>query len=509
MPVPANRAKIQLARGDYSNLIANVSEFAEGELSYAKDENLLYILEAGALIRLEYVTRADLDAAIEESIDLEVYGGDGLLTVNGGTGSSPTTTLSIDESWLRDKTGIADSKEPAGFVDKTTTVIAYRPTEQQFWLYPTGTSAAVWCQGIKHTFTTYKSVAEPTATGVYYIYLDSSANLQIKSTEFDYKLDTPVCQIYWNQTSGTPTLLVDRRHGIAMNWATQEFLEKAASPVVKEGFTISGITATPDGSSDDHAKYALADGISLFQDVKIEVEHNATPASNVASNLFQQVLTPAAQVQVFYRDGSEWVYETASDLGYLKDTSIPAYNNYSSAWQKQQVTDGRYFISFVLSTGNTEYPIIAIPGQGEYADLSSAIATTFEDLDLGDFADFSFRQLYKIIYKYDSSYTNTSKVTLEDYQDLRFRDGSTGGGITDHGRLTGLLDDDHSQYVHISLDRTISANHTHSGTIDITNTTAVAADRSAAALIVAGGVAIDGDLNVGGDIAAILDGGNF
>src|SRR4030042_3667112 len=35
----------------------------------------------------------------------------------------------------------------------------------------------------------------------------------------------------------------------------------------------------------------------------------------------------------------------------------------------------------------------------------------------------------------------------------------------DHGNLLGLSDDDHSQYVHISTDRTISAQHTFSPSI--------------------------------------------
>lgn len=37
---------------------------------------------------------------------------------------------------------------------------------------------------------------------------------------------------------------------------------------------------------------------------------------------------------------------------------------------------------------------------------------------------------------------------------------SSGGAIGDHGALIGLSDDDHPQYVHISLDRSISAQHT-------------------------------------------------
>lgn len=52
MPAPVNRVAIQIARGTYANLAANIAAFEEGELVYAKDENTLYILENGLLMPL-------------------------------------------------------------------------------------------------------------------------------------------------------------------------------------------------------------------------------------------------------------------------------------------------------------------------------------------------------------------------------------------------------------------------------------------------------------------------
>lgn len=43
--------------------------------------------------------------------------------------------------------------------------------------------------------------------------------------------------------------------------------------------------------------------------------------------------------------------------------------------------------------------------------------------------------------------------------------GGGGGGVTDHGALTGNSDDDHTNYVHISTDRTITATHTFNPTV--------------------------------------------
>tara|TARA_R110002020_G_scaffold256273_1_gene469901 strand:+ start:5698 stop:7182 length:1485 start_codon:yes stop_codon:yes gene_type:complete len=49
-------------------------------------------------------------------------------------------------------------------------------------------------------------------------------------------------------------------------------------------------------------------------------------------------------------------------------------------------------------------------------------------------------------------------------------------GVTDHGYLSGRNDDDHSQYVHISTARTISANHAFTGTPTFTNGTFTSID---------------------------------
>lgn len=53
MPTPANRAKIQLVRGSYSNISASISDLVDGELCYAKDENKLYMVEGTTLTVVE------------------------------------------------------------------------------------------------------------------------------------------------------------------------------------------------------------------------------------------------------------------------------------------------------------------------------------------------------------------------------------------------------------------------------------------------------------------------
>ena len=509
MPVPANRAKIQLARGIAANLIAAPTSFEEGEIAYATDENLLYVKEGTQLQRLEYVTTADLQQAVSQAIGLTITAQDGVVA----TTANSQTVINLDEAYVRNLTGITDSSGPSGFTDKSATVIAYRTAEQQIWLYPVSTSADVWCQGIKHTFTSYKSVAQPTATGIYYIYIDNTFSLQIKTSDFNYKTETPVCVLYWDQVNGVPLMLNDHRHGITMDWSTLEYIETARSATVA-GFDIGNITTSNDGSVDSQAQFSINNGTGRFYDIEIPATHDPTPAANTAQNLFEQVLSPAAEIPIFYQvtntGSTEWRHTTPSAYAWLENGGFPAYNSNAGGWANTVVSTGDYFITFICITSNTLYPVIGISGQGTYDSVDSASVVRMADLNLGSFSDIRIKELYKIIYKYDTSYTNTKNVVVAGYEDLRRYDQKihVNEDFIDHGRLKGLGNDDHLQYVHISNARTITATHTFDGKLIVQNATNSTSSNSGA-ITVNGGIGVAGDFHLDGDLDAVINGGNF
>ena len=54
MPTPSTRTPVRIARGSYSNLNGSVSDLQDGEISYAEDQNTLYIKESSALVSLTF-----------------------------------------------------------------------------------------------------------------------------------------------------------------------------------------------------------------------------------------------------------------------------------------------------------------------------------------------------------------------------------------------------------------------------------------------------------------------
>ena len=54
MPTPSTRTPVRIARGSYSNLNGSVSDLHDGEISYAEDQNTLYIKEGSSLVSLTF-----------------------------------------------------------------------------------------------------------------------------------------------------------------------------------------------------------------------------------------------------------------------------------------------------------------------------------------------------------------------------------------------------------------------------------------------------------------------
>jgi hypothetical protein len=87
MPTPTPRNPIRPARGNYADLSANVLDLYEGELCYAIDQDVLYAVEGGALVRINTteVTGSDsLDTNIINPVVGESLNYDGSFWVNGG-----------------------------------------------------------------------------------------------------------------------------------------------------------------------------------------------------------------------------------------------------------------------------------------------------------------------------------------------------------------------------------------------------------------------------------------
>jgi hypothetical protein len=138
------------------------------------------------------------------------------------------------------------------------------------------------------------------------------------------------------------------------------------------------------------------------------------------------------------------------------DTWLPAWNEFTGgSWQQTLTTNNDYVLLHLYATNNLLAPIIAIQGEAEYGSAGAARIGATEEIAAISLAGLftpEFVPLYTIIVQVGEGRDNHCKAefvstdTGGDYVDWRFQALSQSVQPTDHGALSGLGDDDHTQY---------------------------------------------------------------
>jgi hypothetical protein len=348
--------------------------------------------------------------------------------------------------------------EPTGHEDKTQSVISFDEGNRRFSIGPASTSFVIWNQGKRYVKTTTETIDIPDTSATYYIYYNSSGQLSYKTSFFDLESEAPVAYVYWNEVDNKCYFFADERHGITMDWATHEYLHRTRGAAIASGFGANGYTLVGDGTNNNDIQIDIANGTFFDEDLEVAITNSATPTANTWQ---QRLQDGGAYIPVMYRTNNHWFKDVATAYPLKKGTNRPTYNlNTAGTWSTPEIANNRWGISWIIATNNLNEPIICILGQEEYSSTNNAEEAIWEDLNLDGFPIVEFRPLYKIIYFTSNSYSNFAKAKFTHVTDLR-RVISSGSGVpsvpvSDHGNMTGLSDDDHTQYLteerHNSLD---------------------------------------------------------
>jgi len=343
---------------------------------------------------------------------------------------------------------VRPSNEPMGHEDKSESTISFNEGTRTFSIAPVSTSFTVWCAGKKYVKTGTETVQIPDTSGLYYIYFNSSGVLSYRTDYFVWDEDAPTAYVYWNEVDNKAYFFADERHGITLDWATHEYLHRTRGAAIANGFGANNYIIDGNGSLDSHAKLDIANGTFFDEDLQVDISHSATPTPNT----WEQVLQGNAEIPVFYRLNNHWTKDVATEFPLKQGASRPQYNlNTAGTWSATDIANNRFGVSWIIATNNLSEPIIAVLGQGSYTNNGSAQAEFYSSLNLDGFPIVEFRPLYKIIYECKDSYTNTPSARITDVIDLRSIISSDQGvgatAVSDHGSMTGLSDDDHTQYL--------------------------------------------------------------
>jgi len=361
------------------------------------------------------------------------------------------------------------SEEPNGFVNKDHSAISVNFSDVGstgsgiFTISPTGgvSSYDVFIKGIKYSYGSLTGYI-PDSTNLYFVYIDKSDKiLKVKNTNPDFATDIPVSYVYWNTDNNQVVYQAEERHGIKMDSATHLYLHRVFGAQYISGLGLTYNSLVGNGSTDIDAKIAIANGVIFDEDAQISISHSSNP--NI--NNYEQILSPTGQIPIFYKDGAAggWKYSGPTNYPVKTGTSVQ-YNQYTGgSWTTTNAGNSKFIATWIVATNNMLYPIIGIMGQEVDDNIGQAdIGNLWENLDLTSLPVVEMRPLYRLIFETDSRWSsNSSRAALRDVKDIRSVLNVTGGGLSpsDHGNLFGLLDDDHSQYMHIDSARTVSAVH--------------------------------------------------
>lgn len=328
------------------------------------------------------------------------------------------------------------SKHYTGFPNRTDTTLGWVDTT--YTLALTAATDDIWIDGhlyTTNTLTLALTAPQEAATALYWFWITAPLGVpQLNCSDvapgFDKCL---VATVYWNTTTNKG-ILCDERHWMGRDQKTHEYLHETVGARYASGLTGTfGNTTFTIGAGEFHDEDIGYD---------IVAQSNAT---------------------VLFKNGSDaWAWTTGTLTPYFSNGTNLIYNNGTAT---AATTNNRFINSFFYVTPNANNPIFIIVGTGEYTTSAAAQAAAIPSL--GALPNPEFKLIYKATYKNVSGGT----PTYESVTDFRTSSNLPGGYVaTDHGSLTGLGDDDHTQYVAVIGTRSATV-----PTLSITTSATIAA----------------------------------
>jgi hypothetical protein len=295
--------------------------------------------------------------------------------------------------------------EPTGFVDKVAT-LSFVDATRVFTI--TG-AHDIYINGVKSSKTT-SSITIDDATGINWIYYNAAGVLSQSVSIPSFSLPL-VATVYYN-TVTDKGLLGEERHGIKMDCDTHTLLHYTVGVRYESGLTGTFADTT----------FSVSAGIIDDEDLA----HSITPAKTTCNVLYKDGAADykwlAGQTVYYYTSGGNLYYNNGNTLTAMDSNKYVAY--------------------WIFATNDTTTPIVSLMGQRQDTVIADARTNNkYESLTFGTLPYQEMKLLYRVILRNDAT-------PYEEVQDLRTVSNLPAGTYvaTDHGVLTGLTDDDHSQY---------------------------------------------------------------
>lgn len=315
----------------------------------------------------------------------------------------------------------------------------------------------VWYRGKKILINSPLTITLPATPGNHFIGINpTSYTLEEIAGGDNIFTDTILVAAIYLDTATTKALIVgDERHLAARDTTWHTNLHNNFGAMWRSGgaltYTLNSDTAVTLSFS---SPIYLAD-----EDLVHSISHASTP-----NGYFQQVINGTANLPTIYLNGTTYSQRVESTVPWGMGTSTAQINTITSGnGGLADAGENKFLNYWIVATNDIKTPIKAIMGRVAYSTLTECFNEAFTSYDL-PFLEIA--PMYQISLQTSGSFTgNTSRVKIVNVRTLTEHQSAANQNLkqTAHGELSNLNADDHSQYVHISNARTISASHTFSG----------------------------------------------
>ena len=449
---PSNSRTIEIGAG---SITLDTTEGVEGGL---------FIIRQLDSARSEIYTNKNL--SIESILDLQLTSSSGDVYVNNElsltshkivdvldpTDAQDAATKAYVDSLTTDVSQV--TKEPTGFPSRADSTVTFDDLSRTLTITPTSTSFDVYVKGKKFT-KTEESVVISEDAGNHYIYYNSGGVLE-ETSIFDPSIFTDnalIAIVYWNNETNTHVYFAEERHGLTMDGATHGYLHTVFGARFLSGLALENFSIDGAGNDATDAQFISDQGQIRDEDLLIEIAQQD-------------------DIPILYREGSLWRKKSADaypviysgTAGYT-GLRLP-YNSFNgTSWSLSQVNNNSFVLVHFFGTNDKDHGVVGIQGINQYSSISAArnaASTEISSLSGLPFAEFV--AIGSVVFETANGYTNVPKARTRsvnggDYVDFRGTQLYTPAGeATTHSLLSGLANDDHTQYVLANGLRAMSGN---------------------------------------------------
>lgn len=313
-----------------------------------------------------------------------------------------------------------DIEQPVGLKDPAQVSLSVNDGSRTLTVAPVGASFVCFVKGKRIEIFSALQATWSTAHGLHFFYIDATGSLITTTTFVDAIITeyTFVSMVYWDATANKHIIFANEKHGIKMSPITHQYLHRTKGAAFDSGGKLVNFVVDGGGSSNTHAQFTSNSGVIWDEDIRI-----AYPAQT--------------QIPVFYRSGATglWKRKEANSFpvirsgeeGYVGTNGLLPYNRFNgSSWVLSEVSNNKFVLVHIFATNDIEFPVIAIQGQVEYNDKTSARSGAISEIrGLSGLPVYEFCPLGSVIFQTSNSYTNTPKAQIvstadgTDYQDHR------------------------------------------------------------------------------------------